>query len=775
MSVYEAVRVCREKSNKIQSKVNLTTVLRHICCLGLGVLFSMAGVNESFSPFGVAFASCVSKRFTLTATLGACAGYFVALDSVNALRYTASVLALAVVMTSLSAFKNLRSHTASPVVVTGVCLFVTGIAVVLSQGITAFNLLVAFCEAVVGGAIAFVFLKSKTHLTVRGGLSAMTSKEITAIVISASLLLLAFKYVNISGVSFAHIIAVFLILLCAFFGREAGGAVVGICCGLTMSFGTDNLFLLSFYSLGGLLCGAFAEFGRIISLCAFALSGVAVAVISDYSGNAIPLVIETAIASMLFVFVTQKFGYELSCFFTPSVASPVVESVKNNIINKLQRASEFSTEICNTLDSVNNALSKSEKGNVLTVPGKVKNSVCSSCGLYDTCWNEMKSEMTINFNTLLELKKQGVYLEYKTVPSAFASVCIRAENISGAFNKLFGECKLQEKAENRIKEIQSLASEQFVNVSDLLSSLCDEINEDIRFDMDIASRCKAVALATGLHPVDSCCMCDNLDKLTLEMRFEKPAEKKELNSLSYQFSVVSGKTLNNPEVDEFEGYIRAIYREMPQLKVVSAGVQFNANGEKYSGDTYTTFQDNKGWFYAVICDGMGTGAKAAVSSSLAVTLLEKLIKAGFGLKAAINTVNTSLLSKSGDECSVTLDMIAIDTHTGRVEFYKCGAQGTLVKRHGKISEIGFDSLPLGILSNIDVSSGSGTIGTGDVIVLCSDGVRDEDFWQLRNALKVFDNGNVRNFTTDIAEIIRRAQPEKNDDFTMVTLAITNNN
>lgn len=775
MSVYEAVRVCREKSNKIHSKLNITAILRHICCLGLGVLFSMAGVSESFSPFGVAFASCVSKKFTLTATLGACVGYFVALDSVNALRYTATVLALDVIMTSLSAFKNLQTHTASPVVVTGVCLFVTGLAVVLSEGVTAFNLLVAFCEAVVGGAVAFVFLKSKTHLTVRGGLSAMTSKEITAIVISASLLLLAFKYVNIYGVSFAHIIAVFLILVCAFYGREAGGSVVGICCGLTMSFGTDNLFLLSFYSLGGLLCGAFSEFGRVVSLCAFALSGVAIAVISDYSGNTIPLVVETAFASMAFVFVTQRFGYELSDFFTPSVASPVVESVKNNIINKLHRASEFSAEICSTLDSVNDALSKSEKGNILTVPGKVKNSVCSSCGLYDTCWREMKEEMRFNFNTLLELKKQGVYLEYKTVPSAFSSVCIRAENVSSAFNKHFAECKLQEKTENRIKEIQSLASDQFVNVSELLNSLCDEINEEISFDMDIASRCKAVALATGLQPADSCCVCDNLEKLTLEIRFKKPVEKKILNGLSHQFSVVAGRSLDEPEIDEFEGYTRAIYREMPQLKVISAGVQFNASGEKYSGDTYTTFQDNKGWFYAIICDGMGTGAKAAVSSSLAVTLLEKLIKAGFGLNAAINTVNTSLISKSGDECSVTLDMIAIDTYTGRVEFYKCGAQGTLVKRHGKISEIGFDSLPLGILSDIEVSSGSGTIGAGDVIVLCSDGVRDEDFWQLRNALKVFDNGNVRNFTTDIAEIIRRAQPEKNDDFTMLTLAITNNN
>ena len=35
-------------------------------------------------------------------------------------------------------------------------------------------------------------------------------------------------------------------------------------------------------------------------------------------------------------------------------------------------------------------------------------------------------------------------------------------------------------------------------------------------------------------------------------------------------------------------------------------------------------------------------------------------------------VNTCLISKSGDECSVTLDLTAIDLFTGHIEFFKCG-------------------------------------------------------------------------------------------------------
>ncbi len=772
MSVYEVVRVCKEKGSQINKGFNPATLLRHICCFGLSLLYSLSGFNEKFSPFGVAFVSCVSKKYTLTATLGACLGYFIAFESVSALRYTSSALALSVILTALSAFKGLRSHPVAVSVAPSVCIFVTGIALVLSEGITNFSFVVAFCEAAICGAFSYVLSKSKSYLTVRGGISTLTSKEITSIIISLSVLLLSFKYATVLGVSLAHILSVCLILLCSYYGKESGGAVVGICCGLAMSFGTNNLFLLSFYALGGLISGAFSSYGRFASLCAFSLSGVVVGVVSGYSTGYVYIVIEALISAVFFFIITHWFDYQLTEFFTPSISLPVVEAVKSNIINKLHRASEFSSEICSTLDSVNNALSKSENSNVDSVPYKVKSSVCGSCGLYNTCWNELKEEMSESFNNLLELKKQGIYLEYKTTPVSFSSMCIRTENISSTFNKYFSEYKVRQKTENRIKEIQTLASEQFVNVSDLLNSLCDELDEEIHFDVDIASRCKAIALSNSLEPLDCCCISNNIDKLTIELRLKKSSDKKILNSLSHQLSVISGRKLDAPEIDEFDDYIKAIYREKADFKVVSAGVQFNANGEKYSGDTYTTFQDEKGYFYAIICDGMGTGSRAAVSSSLAVTLLEKLIMAGFGVNSAITTVNTSLISKSGDECSVTLDLVCIDLFTGKAEFYKCGAQNTLVKRHGKISTVGFDSLPLGIISDITVASGGGIVGAGDVIIMCSDGVREEDFWQLRNALKVFDNGNVRNFTTEISEIIRRSQPEKNDDFTMLTLAIT---
>ncbi len=774
MSVKQAVRVYKGKTEERYGKTIEKLLLQHMGCVVLGALFSVAGFNKDFSPFGTAFVASVPKNFTLTAAAGAVIGYFLTMDSVIALRYTAAILALCVIMSALKPLKQIRDNVFTPVAVVFVCLFVTGLAITFSEGVTATGFLLCFAESAIGAATSFALTKSRSIISLRGGLSMLTSKEATAIVISVMLLLLSLNGFSFWGIYPVHVIAQVLVLICAFYGREAGGAIVGICGGITMSLGNSNIFLLAFYSLGGLLSGAFSALGRIATFVAFAFSGVAVTAIAYSSVDIKATLIETAASGIIFFLLSSKFNTKLEAVFVPSVTSPVIDTVKSGIVSKLKRASDISTEICSSLTSVNDVLSKTEKTDMKLIPKKTKEQICGSCGLYDVCWGESFSVTSKAFESLLDLKKNGVYLEYKTVPQHFASFCIRSENIASNFNNLYTEYIIRERNQERIKEIYNIAAEQFINVSSLLDSLCQDINEDVRFDMDIAARVRAAASSCGFEPLESCCAVNTLEKMTIELKVKIPYDKTLVKSLGIQLKIITGRELELPEIENYDSYARFVYKEKAEYKIVSAGVQFNANGEKYSGDSFSTFQDNNGYFYAVICDGMGTGTKAAISSNLAVTLLEKLIKAGFGIKSSINTVNTSLISKSGDECSVTLDLVVFDLFTGRVEFYKCGASDTVVKRNGKIVDVGFSSLPLGIINSLDVGCGSGMLGVGDVMIVHSDGVREEDIDYLKRGLKSFDNGNVRNFTTELCENIRRYQPEKNDDMTVLTLAITKN-
>ena len=75
---------------------------------------------------------------------------------------------------------------------------------------------------------------------------------------------------------------------------------------------------------------------------------------------------------------------------------------------------------------------------------------------------------------------------------------------------------------------------------------------------------------------------------------------------------------------------------------------------------------------------------------------------------------------------------------------------------------------------MEITSGSGNLDSGDIMMMCTDGVREEDYYDLRQGLKVFSEGDVRKFTEEISGIIRNKQPQKNDDMTVLTLVVMKN-
>ena len=759
---------------KQASKINKKELIVLISNFILGIMFSFSGFSTSFAPFGVAFCGSGGKYYIAISAFGASLGYILSGDSISSLRYIASILALVVIFGALKPFKDLRDKVLTPVISVFACLFVTGLAVALADKFTFLSLLICFSESLLGACAAFLFSQCREVVSLKANLNSLTSKEAIALIISFSLLLLSLKDINVYNVFPSHIIAILIVLICSRYAKEAGGTIVGVCTGLTLSLSTGDIFLLAFYSLGGLIGGVVSRFGKIPTFVAFSLSGILLSIISYENLNNYGILIETLVAGCIFIFMPSKISNRISEILSPRVNSPIIDTVKRDIINKLHNASEISTEICDSLNAVGEALYKNEKSNLKNVFKKTKEGVCGSCGLFDACWKESFEDTQDCFNTLVALKKEGVYLENKTIPSRFASKCIRSEMVSSSFNKLYGEYVIKEKMEARINEIQTLASEQFVNVSSLLDSLCEHINEDVRFDMDLAAKVRSLAASSGFEAIESCCVINNIEQIIIEIKIKAVSEKTDFKPLLKQIIVLTSKKFEYPLIATQEGVTTLTFKEKSDFKVLASGFQACSTGEKYSGDTYTTFFDDNGIFYAVICDGMGTGTKAAIGSNLSASLIEKLIKAGFGIDAAIKTVNTSLISKSGDESSVTLDLVSIDLFTGFVEFYKSGAADTVVRKNKRIHYINSPSLPLGILKDTEISTGNGTLSSGDVIIMASDGVREEDYSIIENELRYFNGEKVQKFNENLARKIREQQPEKNDDLTLITLVVTKN-
>ena len=150
-------------------------------------------------------------------------------------------------------------------------------------------------------------------------MSALTSKEATAILISVMLLLLSLRNVSVFGIYPVHIITTFFILVCGYYAKEAGAKA-----GKKFLFTTTtNALLLNDETIqfGGLLSGVFSGFGRIASVVAFAFTGIAVGALAYDDFESYNIIIETLVASIVFIIISFQFDDKIKSVLRPSVTS----------------------------------------------------------------------------------------------------------------------------------------------------------------------------------------------------------------------------------------------------------------------------------------------------------------------------------------------------------------------------------------------------------------------------------------------------------------------
>ena len=148
------------------------------------------------------------------------------------------------------------------------------------------------------------------------------------------------------------------------------------------------------------------------------------------------------------------------------------------------------------------------------------------------------------------------------------------------------------------------------------------------------------------------------------------------------------------------------------------------------GDTVRTFEDANGRFYALLCDGMGQGQNAAITSSSCAVFLERTLRAGVSVSTALALLNQYLLARAESpeqEISSTVDLFCFDRYTGQGELIKSGAAPSWLLRNEKAIPLLAQTLPIGILQTIDAQVLPIELQPNDQFFMMSDGVYEEDF------------------------------------------------
>lgn len=684
-----------------------------------GMLTTRGLAFGKYAPFGVALAAAVPKAGLWPAIIGGIFGYLLPSPVYMPFRYIAAIAAVGAIRWSLSELKRVNTHAFYAPVLAFLPLLATGMTMVLINNSMPSVAAMYVAESFLGAGSAYFFCRTAKLIMEKRLRGAFDNMDVACLAVSLGVLILSFNEIGISGISLGRILMVLMVLICAGAGGIAGGAIAGVAAGAISGFsGLGLSYLSGAYGLGGLMAGVFAPLGKLFGAIAFIIAhGVA----SMQLGNgdaAFSGAIEVAIATVIYMVIPKS--RRLTEVFTLRRDKLSGDSLRNNIILRLNHASEALSGVSDSVDQISYKLAQSSAPNINQVYNAAAGEICAGCSMRAVCWRKNKDASIAVFAALSPKLKEGGKIETADFKQEFRDRCSRVGEMRESVNKFYKDYLAREAAELRAAQVRDIAGEQFKTTSTMLKDMAGEFSLYQSFDEEAAERVAEVFRKYGVYPIEVCCRVDSLGRMTIEAEIERSRDNK-LNRghFAREVSSACGRSFSPPCISNAERTCKIQMCQKPLLDV-SVGMSQESAGS-LCGDSAVGFYDGQGRYIALISDGMGTGGMAAVDGAMASSMMESLLKAGIGYDTALRMVNAALMSKSQDETLATVDIAALDLFTGVCEFRKAGGTGTVVRRGKKTEYVEQDSLPVGIIQDVKFALSDDSFRKDDIIVLLSDG------------------------------------------------------
>ena len=158
-----------------------------------------------------------------------------------------------------------------------------------------------------------------------------------------------------------------------------------------------------------------------------------------------------------------------------------------------------------------------------------------------------------------------------------------------------------------------------------------------------------------------------------------------------------------------------------------------------------------------LSDGMGSGMTAFRESESVIDLIENLSEAGFPYASSIKIVNSIYASKEETNSFSTLDVCALNLHSGECELIKSGAAPTFIKHKDYIEIVPSATLPIGMLEEAEPDVQVRSLADGDIVIMLTDGIldsfqQDDKEFYIEKLLEEIKTNNPQ----DIADYIMKA-------------------
>lgn len=741
-----------------------------------GILVSRGTLLGTLAPFGASYAAAVPKKNLLPSLIGTSFGYIL-LKPTDSFRYIAVIVAIGALRWLMGDIEKVSRGRLFAPLAAFLPTLATGIALLFASTSALSSFADCFIESVLAGAAAYFISVSVQLADEKRGISAYTRQETASLVMTGCVLILAFGSITFENISLGRIIAITAVLLSARYGGVNGGAVSGIATGAVFSIASRAQgFVCGGFAFGGLMAGMFAPVGKLGCAVAFMISNGIMSLAFGENTQLSAVLIESLVGSAVFMILPKEVGNIISPVFSNEKNSSLGETLRKNIVMRLDFASKAIYNVRNDVNSVSDKLKNLYSPNFSVVCENVEKEVCNNCGLKTYCYEHRQGVTRDDFFRLEELLEAQGRISESDVEEAFVKNCCKKGEIARSMNINYREYLSALEAQRRVSDVRGVVAGQFSGVSDILSDLSKEFRNTMRCDTDSSERIISALSALGAIPVECVCLVSDGGRMSVELELSSKGESKlSKGTIMREVSKCCGRKFDLPTITCEGDRIRAALCEMPVYDVEVGSDQHIANNGKLCGDCLDYFNDGFGKTYAIVCDGMGTGGRAAVDGNMAASVMGRLLRSGLSADSSLQIVNSALMVKSEDESLSTLDLTGVDLYTGRVTLKKAGAPATFVRKNGRVMVREMPSLPVGILNGVKFSSDAVNLSSGDMVVMVSDGVITGDEKWLEKLIRSWNEGSTQELARAVVdEAIKRRGDSPDDDITALAIRITDN-
>ncbi len=721
------MRTAVKKVELLKSGEIKRTIVLELLSMVCGFLLSRTVLFNSFMPFGYAFVSSLSVYQIFAGLFGVIVGSLSPANGGFSTYYIGlAILACAIKFISLNIYERKNSLIFS-VLTCVICSVFGSIALFVTVSLESSDYIRMLGELLLSLSATYFLNTTFPLFTSSKPLYKMSSVRICSVIMSVSLILMSLNDFTILSASPSRIFSVTIILLAARYGQINSSTICAVALGFAMSVTSENqYYLIGAYALGGLLSGVFGSTGKLPCSIGF-LMGTTCVFLGFYNKYSIGIsYAEILLGIIIFLVLPKSTNKVFLDIFSPPPQLPRVDAMRKNLVMRLKFASNAMTEVSKNVLEIGNKLDKRGLPTINAVFNDVKTSCCENCGLKLHCYETKKAE---TYNAFLEMSramKLSGKIALSSLPEYWAKRCLKPEVVAKKLYENFDKYQNSLKANKRIAEIRGVISEQMDGISDMLYDLALEFNEAERFDTETASRIDTILRSLGICATDVSCKYDRRRRLSIEITAKRQKECVPKLELLNRLSALCSVKFDTPCITNSTDITLISLTEKTNYAIDSGVCQINCKGENLSGDSYSSFNDGKGNYVMILSDGMGSGPHAAVDSTFAANLMEKLIKAGYGFECALKLVNSAMIFKSSDESTATIDISTIDLYSGQADFYKAGAAETYVIKGKKVGVATCSAYPAGILSEVSFDKTSTYLQKGNVVVMFSDGVSEEN-------------------------------------------------